>query len=158
MNLEDEVLGLLKEKPLLMSKLQEQWQLSTVELVGVLAFLQKYKLVEIIPLDSPDGGEMVWITPRGLQLLNLPNLPENEPPSNLLGLMEKHYGGKNSADLKPLYTPTQHTETADWITDMAIRYGVKANDVIRALWLDGKTTVWAKLEQDKKEKGRRKEK
>lgn len=149
MNLENKVLELVKEKPLLMSELEEKLGVSVEEVIdaGVLSFLRKYELAEITPTNE---GGLVKITPRGLQLLNLPDLPEDELPSNLSELMEKHYGGKLGANLKTLYTPDQHAETADWITDMAIRYGVKANGVIRALWLCAKDTVWAKLKQDVK--------
>jgi hypothetical protein len=51
-----------------------------------------------------------------------------------------------------LYTDNQLTETNNWIISMAMRYDVSADDVIRALWLEGKSTVWAKLEQDLKAK------
>jgi hypothetical protein len=53
-----------------------------------------------------------------------------------------------------LYTPDQHAETTEEITAMAIRFNVRGNDVIHALWLGSKDTVWAKLEQDVKEKKR----
>ena len=53
-----------------------------------------------------------------------------------------------------LYTPDQHAETTEGITAMAIRFNVRGNDVIHALWLGSKDTVWAKLEQDVKEKKR----
>ena len=51
-----------------------------------------------------------------------------------------------------LYTPDQHAETTEWITDMAIRFNVRGNDVIRAMWTIAKGTVWAKLALDAKEK------
>ena len=51
-----------------------------------------------------------------------------------------------------LYTPDQHAETTEGITAMAIRFNVRGNDVIHALWSIAKDSVWAKLEQDVKEK------
>lgn len=145
---EDRILELLKEKPMLMTELQEELRFTTNGIVGVMAFLENYKLVETSV--STEHELMAKITPRGLQLLNSPDLPEEESPSNLLELMERHYGGKIGVELKTLYTPTQHAETTDWITDMAIRYGVKANDIICAMWFIAKDMVWAKLEQDVK--------
>ena len=53
-----------------------------------------------------------------------------------------------------LYTPDQHAETAEQISKMAIRFHVMEYDVIHALWLGSKDTVWAKLEQDVNEKKR----
>ena len=162
MIIEDKILKCVKEKPLLMSELEEKLQLGREGVFGVLVFLQKHKLVEIIPLDSPDGDEMVWIAPRGLQLLNLPNLPEERVPSNQRERFERQWAAltndEKNEDVKALYTPTQHAETTEGITDMAIRFNARGNDVISALWLGGKSEVWAKLEQDIKEKGRRKEK
>ena len=115
---------------------------------------------------------MIKITDRGLQLLNLPSLPEDESPLNLLELMEKQYATfrehnldmiftlpkvKSEKDktinLYPLY---QHTGIANWIDAMAMRYNVRSNDVICAMWAIAKDSVWAKLEQDAKEKKGRK--
>ena len=158
MNIEEKILKgileLIKEKPMLMSEIEDKLGLSVADVidVGALPFLRKYKLAEITPTNE---GGLVKITEKGLHLLDLPNLPEDEtPPQNLLELMEKHYHRKIDVDLKTLYTTTQHAETADWITDMAIRYGVKANDVIRAMWLCARSEVWAKLERDLKAKHR----
>ena len=155
MRLENGMLELLKEKPMLMTELEKELQLAREGVFLVLAFLQKSKLVEIIPLDSSDGDEMVWITSRGLQLLNLPSLPGDETTGEEiteLTLIEQKMADKTIN----LYSLSQHTETADCITDMSIRYGVKANDVIRAMWTIAKDTVGAKLERDVKEKKKRK--
>ena len=78
MRAEDKVLKLLKEKALLMSELQEKLQLSTVEVLSALAFMRKYKLVEVMPTATGEHEERVNITARGLQLLDLPSLPEDE--------------------------------------------------------------------------------
>ena len=50
------------------------------------------------------------------------------------------------------YTPDQHAETTDEITAMAIRFNVRGNDVIHALWTIAKDSVWAKLALDAKDK------
>ena len=87
--LAEKTLELVKEKPVLICELQEKLGLAREEVFGAVAFLQKYKLVEITPIDTPGGDEMVWIMPKGLQLLNL---PEDELPSNQLEVLEKHWG------------------------------------------------------------------
>jgi hypothetical protein len=61
---------------------------------------------------------------------------------------------KTKQEIITLYTDDQHAETADQITKMAIRFHVTEYNVIHALWLGSKDTVWAKLEQDVKEKKR----
>lgn len=76
MRTENGILALLKEKPLLMTKLQEELQLSTEGMVGVMSFLVQYKLVETMA--STEHELMAKITEKGLQLLNLPDLPEEE--------------------------------------------------------------------------------
>jgi CTP-dependent riboflavin kinase len=98
MNIEDKVfkvLGLLKEKPMLMSEIEDKLGLSVADVidVGVLPFLRKYKLAEITPTNE---GGLVKITEKGLHLLNLPDLPEGtryeghhnytlyQTPSNIL--------------------------------------------------------------------------
>ena len=53
-----------------------------------------------------------------------------------------------------LYTPDQHAGITEGITDMAIRFNVRGNDVILALWSIAKDSVWAMLERDVKEKKR----
>ena len=53
-----------------------------------------------------------------------------------------------------LYTDDRHAETAEQITKMAIRFHVTEYDVIHAMVSIAKDTVWAKLEQDVKEKKR----
>ena len=76
MKLEIRILELLKETPMLMTELQKELGFTTNEIVGVMAFLEKYKLVETSV--STEHELMAKITPRGLQLLNLPDLPEDE--------------------------------------------------------------------------------
>jgi len=90
MNLEDRVLGLVREKALPIYELQTKLQVSSVNTISVLAFLQKYKLVGVTP--TSHGDTMIKITERGLQLLNLPSLPEDELPSNQLEILERHWG------------------------------------------------------------------
>ena len=51
-----------------------------------------------------------------------------------------------------LYSIDQHVETTEKITDMAIRFNIRGNDVIHALWTIAKDSVWAKLTLDLKEK------
>ena len=76
MTLEDKALKLLKESPLLIYELQTKLQVSSVNVISVLAFLQKYKLVGVTP--TAEGDTMIKITECGLQLLNLPSLSEDE--------------------------------------------------------------------------------
>ena len=155
---ENEILELLKEKDMMISELREEFTsggVSTGEsrhVDSVLTFLQKYKLVEIVPTDE---GGLVKITPRGLQLLNLPNLPEDETTGE--EITELTLIGQKMADKTiNLYSLSQHTETANWIDAMAMRFNVSGNDVIRAMWAIAKDTVGAKLERDVKEKKKRK--
>ena len=54
-------------------------------------------------------------------------------------------------EISDLYTPDQHAETTEGITAMAIRFNIRGNDVIHALWAIAKDTVWAKLALDIKE-------
>ena len=77
MNIEDKVLELVKEKPLLMSELEEMSELPMLDVIDAAIFLKKYGLIAMTPTDTGGGG-LVKITPRGLHLLNLPNLPEDE--------------------------------------------------------------------------------
>ena len=51
-----------------------------------------------------------------------------------------------------LYSIPQHAETAEQITKMAIRFGIRGKDVIHALWLGSRDTVWAKLALDLKDR------
>lgn len=73
---EDKILELLKEKPMLMSELEAKLEMPMLEVIDATIFLNKYGLVTTTPTDK--GGGMVKITPRGLQLLNLPSLVEDE--------------------------------------------------------------------------------
>ena len=94
MNIVDKVLKLLKEKPLLMTELEKELQLSTDDILSVMAFLEKYKLLETMA--SSKHELMAKITEQGLHLLNLPDLPEGtryeghhnytlyQTPSNIL--------------------------------------------------------------------------
>lgn len=164
MNLEDKVLELIKENPLLIHELQTKLQVSSTNTISVLAFLQKYKLVEVMPTTTGEHEERVNITARGLQLLDLPNLPDDELPSDQLEVLEKHWGDEmdreldREADLNfgqepiDLYTPNQHVESIKGITSMATRFDTRNSDVIHALWAIAKDTVWAKLERDVKGK------
>ena len=76
MRLEDKILGLLKETPMLMTELEEKSELPMLDVIDVAIFLKKYELIETTSTDK--GGGLVKITARGLQLLNLPGLPEDE--------------------------------------------------------------------------------
>ena len=175
MKTEYRILELLKGRPMLMTELQKESRFSTNGIVGVMAFLEKYKLVETMV--STEHELMAKITPSGVQLLNLPSLPEDESVKSGIGEAESIAGmieeineesnkrrwkskaekdyeawadtlrDKKTINLYPLY---QHTETANWITDMAIRIDVRPNDVIRAMWFIAKDSVGAKLEQDVK--------
>ena len=51
-----------------------------------------------------------------------------------------------------LYSTAQHAETTEGITAMAIRFDIRGNDVIHALWLGSRDTVWAKLALDLKDR------
>ena len=156
MNLEDKVLKLVKEKPLLTYELQTKLQVSTVNMIGVLAFLQKHKLVEVTP--TSQGDTAIKITERGLQLLNLPDLPEDELPSDQLEVLERHWGDEvdraldQEADLnlgdKTIDLYTQQAESIKGIATMATRFNTRNSDVICALWAIAKDTVGAKLERD----------
>lgn len=153
MDLEDKVLRLLKEKPLLVMDLRTKLMLPDEKTASVLAFLKKQGLIDTEP--STNEMMMAKITERGLHLLNLPNLPEGETTGEEiteLMLIDQKMGDKTIN----LYSLSQLTETANWIDNMAMRFNVRPEDVTRALWLDGKTTVWAKLEQDMREKKRQK--
>ena len=59
---------------------------------------------------------------------------------------------------KELYKKDKLKVAGDEITAMAERFGVTKEDVISAVWAISKDSVWAKLEQDLKEKKRRKDK
>jgi len=167
MNLEEKILELIKEKPMLISVIEEKLGVSVTEVIdaGALPFLRKYGLAEIAPTDE---GGLVKITPKGLQLLNFPKI-EDELPSDQLEALEKLWGNEtdraldNEMDLsledktiEPIYTPKQHTETANWLIGMATRFDVSRKDVICALWLCAKDAVWARLERDVKENRGRK--
>lgn len=58
--------------------------------------------------------------------------------------------------LEDLYNKDKLKEAGDEIVVMAERLGVRKEDVISAVWAISKDSVWAKLEQDLKEKKRRK--
>ena len=150
---EYKILELLKENPMLMTELQKELEFTTNGIVGVMAFLEKYELVETMA--SVNHGLMAKITTRGLQLLNLPKLPEDETTGEEiteLTLIEQKMADKTIN----LYSLSQHTETANWIDAMVMRFNVSGNDVIRVMWVIAKDTVGAKLERDVKEKKKRK--
>lgn len=90
MSTEDRILEMVKEKPLLMRELGGKLQLLSLEMKSAVAFLQKNGLVKLMPTN--EGKAVVQITPSGLQLLNLPDLPEDELPSDQLKVLEKHWG------------------------------------------------------------------
>ena len=54
-----------------------------------------------------------------------------------------------------LYNEANLKEAGDEITSMANRFKVRKEDVVLAVWKMGKNLVWAKLEQDVKEKKRK---
>lgn len=146
---ENKILGLLKEKPMLVSELYKKLPLATSDMLSLMAFLEKYQLVETMA--SAEHELMAKITEKGVQLLNLPNLPEDETTGEEiteLTLIEQKMADKTIN----LYSLSQHTETANWIDAMAMRFNVSGNDVIRAVWAIAKDTVGAKLERDVKAK------
>ena len=63
---------------------------------------------------------------------------------------------KMAKKLEQLYNKAKLKVAGDEITAMAERFGVRKEDVIFAVWAIAKDSVWAKLEQDLKEKKRRK--
>ena len=92
MKTEDRILKLLKEKqvegePGYMADLGEELDMPDNEMILVCGFLKKNGLITV---DEVTGG--VWITPNGVQLLNLPDLPEDELPSDQLEVLERHWG------------------------------------------------------------------
>ena len=145
---------------MLMTELQKELGVTTNGIVGVMAFLEKYQLVETSV--STEHELMAKITPRGLQLLNLPSLPERGLSSDQLEVLEKHWGDEmdreldREADLNlgqepiDLYTSDQQVESVKGIAGMATRFGIRNSDVIHATWAIAKDSVWAKLEQDVK--------
>ena len=128
---ENRILELLKENPMLMTELQKELGVTTNGIVGVMAFLEQYKLVET--LVSTEHELMAKITPDGLQLLNLPDLPEDETPSNLLEVMERHWGGE---------------------AGQGCLLVIRKSDAIHTTRSIAKDNVLAKLVQDIKEKRR----
>ena len=54
-----------------------------------------------------------------------------------------------------LYTPDQQVESINGVNAMATRFNTRNSDVIHALWLCAKDVMWAKLEQDVNERGKR---
>ena len=176
MNLEKKVLELLKEKPMLVSELYKKLPLATSDMLSLMAFLEEYKLIETMA--SAEHELMAKITEKGVQLLNLPSLPEGESVKSEIGEVESIAGmveqineesnkrrWKSKAEkdydawadtlrdkkMINIYSLSQHTETANWIDAMAMRFNVSGNDVIRAMWAIAKDTVGAKLERDVKE-------
>ena len=87
----DRILELVKEEPVLIGELEAKLRLPLTEFGDAVAFLEKYRLVELSPSDEGEGPR-VQITPSGLQLLNLPDLPEDELPSDQLKVLEQHCG------------------------------------------------------------------
>ena len=162
------ILKMLKEKPMLMTELQKELGFTTNEIVGVMAFLEKYQLVKTSV--SNDHELMAKITQSGLQLLDLPSLPGGESSSNQLEMLkidEKEHGhdtylftktkaeGRAGKDKTiDLYTSDQQVESIKGIAGMATRFGIRNSDVIHATWAIAKDSVWAKLEQDVKERSK----
>ena len=150
MNTVNNVLELVKEEHITIGELEKKLGAGLREFGDAIEFLGSFGLIDLLPSGNEEGP-WVQITPRGLQLLNLPNLPEDETTGDEiteLTLIEQKIADKTIN----LYSLSQLTETANWIDNMAMRFNVRPEDVTRALWLDGKTTVWAKLEQSTKEK------
>lgn len=75
-NVEDRLLELIREKPMLVERLQEELPLSVEKTDAVLIFLRKQGLIESTPVLG--GGIGVFITPKGLKLLE-----SNDPPTEL---------------------------------------------------------------------------
>ena len=142
---ENRILELVSQKPMLMSKLQKESAFSTKGMIGIMAFLEKYKLVETRERDKHEL--MAKITPRGLQLLNLPGLPEDESSSNLLEVMERHWADEMEQELD---------READLnLGQKTIRFDIRKirkSDVIRTKRSIVKDNVLAKLVQAIKEK------
>ena len=57
--------------------------------------------------------------------------------------------------LEELYNKAKLKEAGDEITAMAERFEIRKEDVLFAVWAISKDSVWAKLEQDLKEKKRK---
>jgi len=91
MNGVDKMLESVKEKHVLMGELEAMLGLGLVEFGDAMALLGKYKLIDLSPSDNEEGP-WVQITARGRQLLNLPNLPEDELPSDQLEVLGQHWG------------------------------------------------------------------
>lgn len=101
MNKIEKILELVKEEPVVMENLEKMLEMSMLDVIDVVMFLKKYGLVVTTPTD--EGGGLVQITPSGLQLLNLPDLPEGELPSDQLEVLEKHWGSEVDVDMKWLF-------------------------------------------------------
>ena len=91
MNITDKILELIKEKPMLISVIEEKLRVSVTHVidVGALSFLRKHKLAEITPTNE---GGLVKITEKGLHLLNSPNLPEDETTEEWIDQREHEIG------------------------------------------------------------------
>ena len=74
---EERILVLVKEKPMLIGKLEAMLGVELGKFGGAIEFLGKYRLIDLLPSGNEEGP-LVRIMPRGLQLLDLPDLPEEE--------------------------------------------------------------------------------
>jgi len=102
MNGVEKILESVKEKHVLVGELEAMLGLPLAEFGEAIAFLGKYKLVDLSPSGNEEGP-WVQIMPSGLQLLNLPNLPEEELPSDQLEVSERHWGGEVDEGRKWLF-------------------------------------------------------
>lgn len=145
MKAENRILELVKEKPMLMSELQNELAFSTGGMIGVMAFLEQYRLIETT--ESTKHELMAKITRKGLQLLNLPDLPEDESPSDQLEVMERHWADEMEKELD---------READLNLGLkSIRFDIRkirSNDAIRIARSIAKDNVLAKLVRAIKEK------
>ena len=77
MNRIEKILGLVKEKPVLIGELEAKLGLPLAEFGVGIQFMEEYGLIDLLPSGNEEGP-LVQIMPKGLQLLDLPDLPEEE--------------------------------------------------------------------------------
>ena len=126
MKTEDNILELLKEKPLLMERLGERLEVPILEVVGAVAFLKKYELVVTSPTDK--GGGLVEITPAGQLLLNMPELSDDELPSDQLEVLERHWGDELDEQVKGAVEEGEFSEAT--ITSIKAREDKRQREIL----------------------------
>ena len=123
----EDILELLKKRPLSAEELEKKGKLPTEDINVVVNFLEQRGFIE-------EKNKRYRITEIGLQLLSLPT--------------------KTASHL--LYSEKTKEASIKERKKMADRYNVEISDVDHAAWVIAKSVIWAKLEQDcaerKKEK------